>query len=160
VDHKGVEMLFDVLNELISDNTLNFEVKIIGNGPLAAMIPKHNSIQHLSFVNPSSLPNELENAGFFILPSLYEAWGVVVHEAVLAGLPIISTYQTGAAAKFIVQGKNGFVYDAHDKVALKDILLKISYFSDQEYQAMSRKSKELSKSINLDLWSATLNSVH
>lgn len=160
VDHKGLEVLFDVLNELISDNSMDFEVKIIGNGLLSKMIPKHEKIKHLAFIHPLELPNELENAGFFILPSHYEAWGVVVHEAVLAGLPVIATYQTGAATEFIANGKNGFTYGSRDKVALKNILSTIGTLSEQDYSAMSRKSKELSKSINLHSWSATLNSVH
>lgn len=160
VDHKGAEILFDVIRELILENTLDFEVKVIGNGPLSERIPKHKNIQHLNFVNPQDLPKELENAGFFILPSLYEAWGVVVHEAVLAGLPVITTHQTGAASQFVDHGTNGFIYDAYDKKALKNILLKLASISEDDYQAMSFKSKEKAQSINLSLWSSTLNSVH
>ena len=37
-----------------------------------------------------------------MLPSLYEAWGVVVHEAALAGMPIITTQETGASSEFVI----------------------------------------------------------
>ena len=90
------------------------------------------------------------------LPSLYEAWGVVVHEAVLAGLPLIATHQTGAASEFVIHGNNGFIYDAPDKEALKKILLGIENLSEEAYLEMSQNSKQLAVRINLDTWSVTL----
>ena len=91
---------------MIGKNLLNFKIHIVGNGPLANIIPKHNLIKHTEFVNPKDLPNLMFNAGYLILPSLYEAWGVVVHEAVLAGMPILTTHQTGAASDFVVHNYN------------------------------------------------------
>lgn len=159
VEHKGLKVLFNVLKLMIEKNELNFDVHIIGNGPLAALIPQHPNIKHSSFVDPVDLPQLLENAGFLILPSLYEAWGVVVHEAALAGLPIISTYQTGAISEFVIQGYNGYVYDATNKKELMDILLRIGNLPDDKYMEMSQNSKHLAGRISLNSWSATINSI-
>ncbi|WP_083961677.1 glycosyltransferase [Salinimicrobium terrae] len=159
VEHKGLKILFDVINELIRENKLALTVHIIGNGPLAGEIPKHDNIKHNAFVAPEALPGLLENAGFLILPSLYEAWGVVVHEAVLAGLPVITTQQTGAASEFVIHGHNGFIYGATDKEALKKTLLEIQTLPEEKYLQMSRNSKKLAERISLNTWSATLNSV-
>lgn len=159
VEHKGLKTLFTVLEQLIQENKLDFEVHIIGNGPLANSIPQQAKIKHTTFVDPENLPTLFENAGFFILPSTYEAWGVVVHEAVLAGLPVIATHQTGAASEFLIDGHNGFIYDALKEGDLKKILLRIGKLSESEYLEMSKNSKELAGRISLDTWSATLNSV-
>ncbi|MDT0647443.1 glycosyltransferase [Zunongwangia sp. F260] len=159
VEHKGLQVLFEVIRELIQNDQLLLKVHIIGNGPLAENIPNHKFIKNTSFVDPEELPALLENSGFFILPSLYEAWGVVVHEAVLAGLPVITTKQTGAASAFVIPGHNGFIYDAPNAAELKKILLEIGNLSDEDYLQMSNNSKEMASRISLNTWSATLNSV-
>jgi glycosyltransferase involved in cell wall biosynthesis len=110
-------------------------------------------------VNPEDLPVFFENAGYFILPSLYEAWGVVVHEAVLAGLPILTTNECGAATDFVVNGFNGFVYDATDEKKLKSIIQQIMTIPEDQYFEMSANSKLIASKINLNEWAATLNSV-
>ena len=153
------EKYLTVLKELISNNELNLEVHLIGNGPLAAEIPVHKNIKHTAFVNPDNLPALLENAGYFILPSLYEAWGVVVQEAVLAGLPVITTYETGAASDFVIHNFNGFVYEANDSNKLKQIIRSLDNVSIENYLEMSKNSKTMAAKINLDEWSAKLNSI-
>ena len=159
VEHKGLNIFFNVLEELIQSHQINFNVKIIGNGPLKTHIPQHPKIEHVSFVHPEKLPTLFENAGFFILPSLYEAWGVALHEAVIAGMPVISTYQTGAVSEFVLHNHNGYIYDAKKSEQLKAILLKINSISDKEYHQMSKNSKRLSRRLTLDDWSATINAL-
>lgn len=159
VDHKGVKDFCEVLNYMIERDELGLEIKIIGNGPLASIIPKHKNIQHISFITPEELPEQLENAGVFILPSTYEAWGVVVQEAALAWLPIITTYETGAASEFVIPGFNGFLMQAGNQEKLISILKQIEKMDEIEYHHFSSNSKLLSNKINLAIWSAQLNSV-
>ncbi|WP_067149703.1 glycosyltransferase [Pseudotamlana agarivorans] len=159
VEHKGLKILFKVLEQLIAENKLNFKVHIIGNGPLGPLIPVHANIKHTPFVNPNDLPQLMANAGYMILPSLYEAWGVVIHEAALAGLPIITTKETGAASAFVINNYNGCTYDAQDSQALKELLLKYSNLPEEDYLLLSKGSKALANKINLEEWSAKLNAV-
>jgi len=159
VEHKGLATFFSVLRKLINNDQLSFQIHIIGNGPLEQSIPKHPSIKHIPFVHPEELGAQLTNAGFLILPSHYEAWGVVIHEAVLSGLPIISTYQTGATSKFLIHGYNGFIYNAFSQNDLYEILNKINHLTEERYFQFSENSKHLSKRIDLNSWSATLNSL-
>ncbi|KAB1067854.1 glycosyltransferase [Tamlana haliotis] len=159
VEHKGLKLFFKVLEDLIDEEKFNFKVHIIGNGPLSSSIPDHQNIKHTAFVSPEALPKLLENSGTFILPSLYEAWGVVVHEAALAGLPIITTQETGAASQFVINNFNGSIYKAQDHQALKLLLLKYSDLTEQEYFTLSKNSKSLAHKINLEEWSAKINGV-
>jgi glycosyltransferase involved in cell wall biosynthesis len=159
VAHKGLKVFFNVLHELIAAQELHINIQFIGSGPLESEIPQHENIKHIPFVNPEDLPVFFENAGYFILPSLYEAWGVVVHEAVLAGLPILTTNECGAATDFVVNGFNGFVYDATDEKKLKSIIQQIMTIPEDQYFEMSANSKLIASKINLNEWAATLNSV-
>lgn len=159
VDHKGIKVFLNVLKSFINEDALSFKVHFVGNGPLSKEIPKHELITHSNFVNPDKLPLLMKDAGFLILPSLYEAWGVVIHEAVTAGLPIITTHQTGAASEFVVNNENGFIYNAHDKLELKKSIINSFNLSENEYLKMSSKSKQLSNLNSLDKWSSTLNDI-
>ena len=159
VEHKGIKVLLNVLKLFINEKSLNFKVHFVGNGPLSKEIPKHELITHTNFVNPDKLPLLMKDAGFLILPSLYEAWGVVIHEAVIAGLPIITTHQTGAASEFVVNNENGFIYNAHKKLELKKSIINSFNLSENEYQKMSSRSKQLSNLNSLDKWSSTLNKI-
>tara|TARA_R110002033_G_C3896269_1_gene239485 strand:+ start:12221 stop:13258 length:1038 start_codon:yes stop_codon:yes gene_type:complete len=159
VDHKGVEILFEAVEELLKSKDCNLKLHVIGSGPLEHLIPKHPNVIHTPFVNPEEIPSLLTNAGTFILPSLYEAWGVVVHEAALAGLPIVSTYQCGAATELLIDGFNGYSYDATDKKALIQIIKKLVEQDETDYFKMSKNSKFLASTINLKRWTAQINSV-
>jgi glycosyltransferase involved in cell wall biosynthesis len=158
VAHKGINELLEVIDDLIATNSMDFRIHFIGNGPLSSKIPPHPRIKHTSFVEPEKLPQLLKEAKFLILPSNYEAWGLVVHEALLCGLPVISTHQCGAAIDFIEDGINGFLFQAGDKVKLKSIFSKITGMSDVEYQNFSNQAILASQKVSLANWSATLTS--
>lgn len=159
VEHKGLKVFFKVLEQLIKANELDIDIHIIGSGPLEKLIPIHKNIKHTSFLDPSEIPALLKNGGTFLLPSLYEAWGVVVHEAVLAGMPVVSTHQTGAASELVIHGFNGYLYNAFNEKELSKYIKQISRQTPQEYFEMSENSKMVASKINLQEWSAMLNSV-
>ena len=61
-------------------------------------------------------------ADLFVLPSRHEPWGVVVNEALAAGLPVVLSDRVGAAADLLVDGENGRLVPAGDAVALANAL--------------------------------------
>jgi len=54
----------------------------------------------------------------FVLPSIYEPFGLVYLEALACGLPVIASRSSGAA-EVIQPGKNGYVTDALDTAAIR-----------------------------------------
>ena len=75
-------------------------------------------------VAPSELGPIYGEADCFVLPSLYEPWGVVLVEAAAAGLPIICTDKCGARYE-VVKG-NGIVVPAGDAAVLAEAMERIS----------------------------------
>lgn len=67
---------------------------------------------------PEDLPATWAAADLFVLPSVHEPWGVVVNEAMAAGLPIVLSDRVGAAPDLLVDGENGRVFPAGDETAL------------------------------------------
>lgn len=75
---------------------------------LAPLSPEIRArIEYAGFQSPEDLPRFFAQADVFVLPSRYDGWGVVVNQALGAGLPIICSDQVGAAYDLVVNGENG-----------------------------------------------------
>ena len=72
----------------------------------AARDPRIRVVGHLS---GNALAQAYREAHVLVVPSLYEPWGLVVHEGLAYGLPVIATDQVGAADDLVDPDVNGFV---------------------------------------------------
>ena len=83
---------------------------------LRAYTIQHNlqDIYFLGFQNQTMLLQFYAIADVFVLPSENEPWGLVINEAMCAGLPIIATEEIGAVADLVQHGENGFVFQTGD----------------------------------------------
>ena len=76
----------------------------VGAGPererLTAFVERHEvpDVYFLGFWNQSELPRIYGACDVFVLPSENESWGLVVNEAMCAGLPVVVSEEVGAAA--------------------------------------------------------------
>ena len=61
-------------------------------------------------MNQEQLGELYEKAKVFLLPTNYEIFGMVLLEAMLYGVPVITTYN-GGSSTLIENEKNGFIYD-------------------------------------------------
>ena len=62
-----------------------------------------------AFHDPGTgLLDDFAQADVFVLPSRYDGWGVVVNQALAAGLPIITSDEVGAGFDLVEPGSNGF----------------------------------------------------
>lgn len=74
------------------------------------------------FVNQAELPEVFAASDIFVLPSEDEPWGLVINEAMCAGLPILAGRGVGAAPDLVVDNVNGFRITADDAKSLADTL--------------------------------------
>ncbi|TIL62935.1 MAG: glycosyltransferase [Mesorhizobium sp.] len=72
-------------------------LRICGSGELRNQIPVHPKIIVEDFVQPQELASRYYSARFLVLPSLVEAWGLVVHEASLSGCGLVLSDAVGSA---------------------------------------------------------------
>ena len=80
--------------------------------------PVRARIRYAGFQAPDALPQFFAQADVFVLPSRHDGWGVVVNQALGAGLPIIVSDQVGAGCDLVRAGENGFTFPAGDVGAL------------------------------------------
>lgn len=58
----------------------------------------------------------------FILPSLYEEWGLVVNEAMACGAAVLVSENVGCAQDLVEEGRNGFRFDPQQLSQLASLL--------------------------------------
>jgi glycosyltransferase involved in cell wall biosynthesis len=158
IKQKGLMELAQAFQRFKDTSGSPWSLTLIGNGPLKEKLQTFDAIQIHDFVQPENLPEVMSKHGVFLLPSRYEeGWGVVIHEAAAAGLPIISTYQCGAARAFIREGYNGYLVKSGSIQSLHHALNEVTELSDQELRDMSERSRELSKQITPHTWASILH---
>ncbi len=82
-------------------------------------------VRFLGFLNQSALPAAYVGSDLLVLPSDYDAFGLVVNEAMLCGRPAIVSDVVGAKFDLIREGETGFVFPARDVDALASILREV-----------------------------------
>jgi glycosyltransferase involved in cell wall biosynthesis len=128
-ERKGLADLMDAFAGLADPGA---RLRLVGNGSLqdeidsrAAVDPR---VEVVGYLPQEALPEQLGRARCLVLPSITtatqrEPWGLVVNEAMHAGLPVVVTETVGAAAGGLVQdGRNGFVVPERDAIALRHAL--------------------------------------
>lgn len=153
---KGIEDLIEAFLSLTPGERSDWELVIVGNGPLEKQIPDDHSIRYLGFLEPQMLAHQMIDSGAFCLPSHWEPWGVVIHEAAAAGLPMILSDSCGAAETFLVEGENGFSFKSGEKGQLKTKLIQLFNLSDDALLEMGSKSHALSDGIRPEISARTL----
>jgi glycosyltransferase involved in cell wall biosynthesis len=144
IARKGVDLLLTAFAELPSRARL----LLVGReaelqsllSPLSAEVRAR--IDYAGFQAPDDLPRFFAQADVFVLPSRYDGWGVVVNQALGAGLPVICSDKVGAGYDLVREGVNGCVFAAGDADTLRasmQRLLDEPALSDQ-YGDASRQS--------------------
>jgi glycosyltransferase involved in cell wall biosynthesis len=117
---KGVDRLLRVI-QLLALKREDFVLDIIGAGSeqpkleqLAQDLNVKQCVNFLGFKQKDEMPNYMARASCFIFPTRHDIWGLVLVEAMAAGLPCISSVDAGATCDLIQDGQTGFVVDFSD----------------------------------------------
>lgn len=147
IERKGVTTLLDAFLRLAGKYPC-LELMLVGEGPLRQVLQDRVPAEYrhrvifAGFQPVTQLPQYFSAADLLVLPSFHDGWGVVVNQALGAGLPIICSSSVGAAADLVLPGENGFVVPPADVPALSDVLERL--VSDQELRTtFGDKSRKL-----------------
>ena len=95
-----------------------WDLVILGDGRLMPSIREAVARDGLTphvhlpgFRQYADLPSYYGLAGAFVLASTTEQWGLVVNEAMAAGLPVLVSSRCGCSGELVRQGINGFTFD-------------------------------------------------
>ena len=112
----------------------------------------HPRIHHLGYCPPAKMADTLPPVGCFVLPSVFEPWGLVVQECAIMGLPLFCSSAVHATEAYLVDGKNGFIFEPYDEEAMAHVFEKIMRMPDDALREMGMKSRELGLSYTSEDW--------
>jgi glycosyltransferase involved in cell wall biosynthesis len=79
----------------------------------------------------------------FVHASTTEQWGLVVNEAMAAGLPVLVSQRCGCSPELVDPGRNGFTFDPYDTEELSRLMLRLTGMSETQRAAMGQASTEI-----------------
>lgn len=136
---------------------------IVGAGVLAGEItaatarsPCAADIRVLPFLQYDQLPAAYAHAACLAVPSLEdEQWGLVVNEAMAAGLPVLVSTACGCAPSLVREGENGFLLEPRDVDQMAATLARFAALSVADRAAMGRRSAALVSDWSLERFASS-----
>jgi len=158
VSYKNVEYLIQQFNINFSDK--DAVLKIVGDGEQGEYLVDKYTSEKVIFMGKKfnqELIAEYLSASCFVCPSLFEPWGLVVNEALSAGLSVIASKEVGACFDLIKDKETGFI--AEDMQDFGQMMLTL--FNDAELlKRYSENASDLMKNKwNYDLYNNCLDKV-
>ena len=104
-------------------------LQVVGSGPLEdriraqiASLPHPKRVQLLPFCQLEELGRFYGQASAFVLASSIDQWGLVVNEAMAAGLPCLVSTACGCAVDLIEHNRTGWCFDISSTRALTRLM--------------------------------------
>jgi glycosyltransferase involved in cell wall biosynthesis len=123
---------------------------LLGDGPLRAEVERRIARPDLAgqvvlpgFRQYHELPAYYGLAGAFVHASTTEQWGLVVNEAMAAGLPVLISERCGCAPDLVRDGVNGFTFDPPDVDELTGLMQRIAALTDEQRRAMGEAGRSI-----------------
>ncbi len=113
---KGILLFINSLNDWAKDHpNQRIVFDVVGEGSLRNELELIKTTENLTIyfrgsVAYQDLPNIYSQRNLFVFPTLADEWGVVVNEAMAAGLPVLGSRYSQAVDELIKDNINGFVF--------------------------------------------------
>ncbi|WP_143315767.1 glycosyltransferase family 4 protein [Clostridium sp. HBUAS56017] len=118
IKRKGVDLLLDALSLVNHEFVLN----VVGEGEekykleaQARELGIMNKVKFLGYLQQNDLKKVYAESDIFILPTREDCFGLVIIEAMCAGLKVIVSKYADGANDLIVNGDNGLIIDPFNK---------------------------------------------
>lgn len=113
IDRKLPHFFVDVV-ERVRERAPDVSVLLLGGGPLLAEVRRRLDGLGVRYAAPGflgreQLPGAYASARILLYPTRLDAYGVITHEALAAGLPVVTNDEPGAVGEAVLDGETGFV---------------------------------------------------
>jgi glycosyltransferase involved in cell wall biosynthesis len=132
---------------------------LVGSGPqeteLRAQAKELRGVVFSGFQQKDTLPAYFGLASCLVLPSISEPWGLVVNEAMAAGLPVLVSYRCGCVPELVQHGVNGYLCDPFDTEEMTQFLGVMSS-ETADAEKMGEASRRIVAQYTPETWAQTL----
>lgn len=132
-DYKGMDVAVKAAR---MDPSIRY--KFVGMGARTELFRKEcmtdelPNVEIIPFLQKEDLNGEYQQCAMLVLPSRQECWGLVVNEAASFGMPIVSTWGSGAAVEFLAEEYSDLLAKPNDARSLLDAIHNAKSMSDIE----------------------------
>jgi glycosyltransferase involved in cell wall biosynthesis len=147
---------FDYLLKAFSMLNQNFDARlvILGEGKEGINLKRLSSNlgidRKVFFLGYKENPYKyMKRATIFVLPSLYEGFGIVIVEAMACGIPVIATQSYAGIEDIIEHEKTGLLIPVADEKALSESMFRL--LNDEELRrSLSMEAKKKVENFSID----------
>ena len=152
---KGLEICLEAISHL---SDLPVSLRIVGNGApdyelslreLAQHLEVSERVEFVGAVPPSQITEEYRTADLFVLASYFEAFGIVLVEAMAAGIPIVAT-KVGGIPTVVEDGVSAKLVPAGDALSLATAIRSL-VTSEEKLQNLAIAAKTRSQQFDLNI---------
>lgn len=155
--HKGPDVLAAAYRRYRELTAEPWDLHVAGTGPYDPQVRSIPGVTMHGFLQPPEIAELMRSMSCFVLSSHIEPYGVVVHEATAAGLPVLCSEFTGAAPAYVQDGANGWLVRAGDVEEWARAMLRMSSVEPSRLGTMSDVSRSLSQRISPAIWALNLH---
>ena len=147
-EDKGVLDLLEAFRSLRADERL-LHLVLVGEGPLRERIETtaagdpalKRSLTLVGYASEELLPKYYMAADIFVLPTWRDVWGLVLNEAMSAGLAVVSSGGASGAWDLIEDGVSGLIVPRRRPRDLADAILQL-HENPESRRLMGRRARE------------------
>lgn len=164
--HKGIPQYISALRRLTDAVPEGaFTALFAGEGPEAETIERAakdfpRAIRNLGMVSPDEIPRLFAASDLLVFPTLRDCWGMVVNEALAAGIPVLGSRYSGAAEELIRDDELGRLIDPLDPDSLDAALMTAVRDGQWAKTSPTRLRAALKGHTSKDAADAILQAVH
>ncbi len=151
-ERKGVDVLLEGFRMATKGRT-DVHLILIGSGKMQEELQRQvaqepdlvRSVHFLGYQSEDDLPRYYAACDLFVFPTRGDVWGMVLNEAMSAGLPVVTSDQAAGALDLVEEGVTGFTFASGDANALAGKLgLLLGDESQRRRMALAARDRILS----------------
>lgn len=121
---KALDVILAAVTEI---EGLPCRLTVIGDGPELGRLRQgaDNRVRFLGARTPEEVREAYSKADLFLFPSRYDIFGLVLVEAMGAGMPVVVSRAVGSVADLAVDGVNALVVDDHEPRTWADAIARL-----------------------------------
>ena len=151
VPRKNLAILLKAMSMMPADAVRQIpNLVVCGDGYLQAELQKMADALDLServmfagHVDYETIPSYYGLASGLLLPSFSEPWGLVVNEAMAAGLPVITSERAGCSEDLVVSNLNGWTCDPNDAGNWVECMTRLARMGVEARRSMGLASQRI-----------------